>query len=280
MPDEVLEVASNPAQEPSAPAADAKPKAEEGEINKAPDEASTEGEGKAEKPKPELTEVEKVKLAMQKRVDRLTAASKAEAERSRRLEQELAQLKASSTAKADDAPKQDDFDKYEDWEKASIEYHAKKRADELLKAEKEKELQAVRQRQAQEAKRRFDEQCQAFRTQHTDFDAVSREAVEILNTLAQTGVEIGKLESIIMQFENPPQLIYELGKDTSLIEDLVSMEPLKAMKELVKLELALQGTAQAEPKQAPEPIKPTSGKGGAKPLHMRSGKDVLAWVKS
>lgn len=273
--------ASTSTQEPSAPAAEAKQTVEEGDSKAAPKEAekaedAKEGEG--EQPKPELTEAEKIRQQMQKRIDRQTAANKAQQERTRQLEQELETLRAKAP-KADDAPKQDDFDSYEEWEQARIKHEAKKLADEQIREAKEQELKQVQERRAAEVRKEFDAKETAFRTATPDYDVVAKDAVDTMMELANAGSDISTLRSMVMQFDNPPEMIYQLGKDTSLIEALVGMEPLKAMKELVKLESALASAAKEQPKQAPAPIKPTNGKGGVKPLHEQSGEEILKWVK-
>jgi chromosome segregation ATPase len=285
MSDQTLQVTEPQAEvttEPSLPTEDVKPKVEEGEAEGTPEaetkEDAAEGEGDNSKPE-EISELEKTRHAMQKRIDRQTAARKADQEQIRQLNEQLAELRE-RVPKADDAPKQEDFDSYEDWEQASIEHKAKLRAEEVLQAEKQKELEAVQQRQQAEVRRKFEESEDAFRTTAPDYDHVAKEAVETLNSLQATGVDITPLRDAVMQFDNPPQMIYELGKDTDLIEELVHMAPLKAMRELIKLEIALEGKAKAEPKTAPAPIKPTGGKGSVKPLAQRSAKEVLEWVKT
>lgn len=268
--------ASTSVQEPSAPVAEVKQTAEEGDIQEAPKEADKAEEGKEEKPEP--TEAEKVKMAMQKRIDRQTAASKALQERTRQLEQELESLKANAP-KADDAPKQEDFDNYDDYEKALVEHRAKKIADERIAQAKEQELKETQERRAAEIRRDFDNKEQAFRTSTPDYDSVAKEAVETMTELATAGHNISIMRDLVMQFDNPPEMIYQLGKDTSLIEELVGMQPLQAMRELVKLEIALKSAVKTETQQAPAPIKPVSGKGGVKPLHEQSGEQILKWAK-
>ena len=104
MPDQVLEASNN---SPSTPAEEVKQEVAQGEIEATKEvEASTEQEANKE-PKPEPTEAEKVKAAMQKRIDRQTAAYKAQEERLRQLESQLNEM-AAKAPKANDSPKQDD----------------------------------------------------------------------------------------------------------------------------------------------------------------------------
>lgn len=271
---QTLEVAPSVTQEPSEPIADVNAQVEEG-ATKPVEEVKPE-EGKAENAEP--TEVEKVKLAMQKRIDRQTAAFKASQERMRQLEEQVKAFEAKAP-QVDNAPKQEDFATYEEWEEAITDYKAEKKAEERIRTEKEKELQAAKERQAAEVRREFEQKESAFRTQAHDYDLIAGEAVAAMNELALSGQNIVPLRDAVMQFDNPPAMIYELGKDPELIQSLVSMEPLKAMRELVKLEIAMESKAMSVPPKAPEPIRPLGGKGGVKPLHERSGKDVLDWAR-
>lgn len=264
---------------PSTPTEEVKQEVVQGEIE-APKEAEAPSEQDAAKePKPEPTEAEKVKQAMQKRIDRQTAAFRAQEERLRQLEGQLTEM-AAKAPKVDDAPKQDDYKTYEEWEDATLDYKANKRVQERLKTEKEKELQAAQQKQQQETRRVFEEKENAFRSTAPDYDRVAQEAVTELNTLAQSGVNITGLRDMVMSFDNPPEMLYQLGLNPNLIEELVNMQPTKAMRELVKLEIATKGTAKPEPKRAPSPIESLGSKaGGSKSLSQMSAKEISDWAK-
>jgi hypothetical protein len=277
MLDQTLE-AQLSANETSTPVEEAKQETEQGEIKAASTEADKAAEGEPAKEEPkELSEADKIRAAMQKRIDRQTAASKAQQERIRQLEQERIELEAKAP-KADDTPKQEDFDDYDEWQKAIIEHQAKLKANEIIKADKDKQLKAAQEQQAAEMRRVFDEKEKAFRSTTPDYDRVAGEAVEAIVALANTGVDVAPLRNIVMQFDNPPEMIYQLGKDSTLVETLATMPPLKMMRELVKLELALEGTAK-EPAKVPEPIKSVGGSGKSKDIAQQSPKDVLAWAK-
>lgn len=251
--------APNSAIEPSSPVEEAKPNTAEGEIQEPSQEAETPKPEEAPKAEPELSEVDKVKQAMQKRIDRQTAASKAAQEQLRQLQSEVEALRATAP-KADDAPKQDDYKTYEEWEQATIDFKANQKVEERIKSEKEKELKVAQERQAAEVRRQFDEKEKAFRTIATDYDRVAGEAVQTMNELGQAGYNISGLRDVVMTFDNPPEMIYQLGKDTALIEKLVSMPPLAAMYELVKLEIAFKAN-KTQAKEAPPPIKTLKGTG-------------------
>lgn len=264
MSEEALQ-AVNPAPESSTPVEDVKPKAEEGvkpEEAVKDDAKATDGEAK-EEPKAELSEAEKTRIAMQKRIDRQTAANKAKDEQLRQALAELEQLKANAP-KASDEPKSEDFNSYEEYENARVEWLANKKAEERIVAEKERQVQEANQRRAAEIKKEMDAKEEILRQTIPDFDEAAQQAVQTMKELGDVGVNVGMLQGMVMHFDNPPELIYQLGKDPSLIEELASMPPLKAMKELVKLEMAQQNKPKDQPKAPPEPIKPVNPNGRAK----------------
>lgn len=270
MSDQTLE-ANNSSQTDTSPA--------EVENELAETEAPEGDDGKSEaKPDKPLTEAEKIRHSMQKRIDRQTAATKAQQERIQLLERQIAEANARAP-KEEAGPKEDDFDSYEDYQKAVIAHEAKKEAANILKAEREKELQAAQERQHAEAQRAFIEKEAKYKAANPDYDRYSKEAVETMTLLMQAGTDISTIRDAVMQFDNPPEMIYHLGKDPTLIEEMASMPPLKVMRELLKLESSL-NKEEDSTKEAPAPIRSTSGKGGVKPLDQRSGADVLKWVKS
>lgn len=248
-----------PNSETSTPTEEVKQEVVQGEIEALKEAEAPSEQDAAKEPRPEPTEAEKVKTAMQKRIDRQTAAFRAQEERLRQLEGQLTEMTAKAP-KADDAPKQDDYKTYEEWEEATLDYKANNRVQERLKAEKEKELQTAQQKQQQEVRRVFEEKENAFRSTTPDYDRVAQDAVSEINILAQSGVNITGLRDMVMSFDNPPEMLYQLGTNPSLIEELVNMQPIKAMRELVKLEATLTAN-KPEAKQAPEPIKRLSGTG-------------------
>lgn len=265
--------------EPSTPVDDVKPSTEEAEPKD--DAGDKDGEKEPVKEEPKLTEAEKIRRAMQKRIDRQTAASKAMQERAERLEREIATYKTTAP-KEDSGPKEADFNTWEEYEQARIEHLADKKVSERLKTEREKELKQLQERQLTETRQKFEEKEKSLRSTLKDYDAVSKDAVETMNALANAGNNIVGLRDAVMAFDNPPELIYQLGKDPDMIERLVTLSPLATMRELVKLESALRASSDsngAEDKKPPEPIKGVSSRGGSRPLHERSGEDILKWVK-
>lgn len=233
-----------------------------------------EGDAKQEKP---LTEAEKIRHATQKRIDRLTAANRATEERAQKLEQQLAELQKRAPTESGE-PKESDFDTWEEFEEARVEWKAEKKAEERLKTEREKELQSIKERQHAETQRQFMDKEAKFKAAQPDYDRYAKEAVDTIGLIAKTGVDVTTLRDAVMQFDNPPEMIYHLGKDPTLLEELVTMPPMKVMRELIKLEASF--ATQDTTKAPPAPIKPTAAKGGVKPLGKLSGREVLERYKT
>jgi myosin heavy subunit len=213
---------------------------------------------------------------MEKRLARKTAATKALEEKVRTLE---TQLQSVPKQVADDEPTLEQFQTFDEFEKAVIEYKANKLAEQRLKETKQKELQELQTRKMQEQKRDFETKESKFRERQPDYDDVVARASEALGDLKQRGAKVEALTNAILEFDNAPEMLYHVGKDDGVLEDLVQLSPIGIMRELVKMEMALQPVAKTEQKP-PEPIKSTSGRGGGKPLSLRGGKDILDWVNS
>lgn len=187
-------------------------------------------------------------------------------------------LNAVKPKDVDNSPKEDDYETFEEYQSAVIEYEAEKRVNAKLQEQKMQELNKLNELKQREWEKKRDTQIDAFRKTAPDFDDKAQLFVETGNYLSNkygvnnpTLVEISKF---IESSDNIPQLVYELGNDPDLAEDLASMEPGKAIRELFKMELGFSNGAKTQDK-LPEPIKSTSGKGSAgKPLSQMSATEL------
>lgn len=270
MSEQTLEVATE-AQEPSQPTEEVKQDVEQG-SDAAPVEQANEAKP-AEKP---LTELEKTKHAMQKRIDQKTATTKALEDRLNKVTQELETFKTAQP-KHDDAPKADDFEDYEQYEQAKIQHEANKIVETRLHEAKQAEHQRLQQQQAAEKAKAFKAAENAFIAENADYKAVATEVNEVVGDLHRRGVDVKGFGRDILAFDIAPQLIYEIGKDTGLIEELVQMEQPARMRELVKLEMGLRPPKETE--NAPAPIKPVNPKGKrVTSIAKMASKDFKDWL--
>lgn len=249
-----------------------KPDSSEGENKDAPTE-SDDAEGKAEKK--ELTETEKVKAAMQKRIDRQTAQRFA-------LQRQLDELRAQipQPQKVDDAPKEADFNSYEDYLIAKGKHEAKKEYEAKISEAENAKIEKAYKERVEAGRQDFVIKEAEFRKAVPDYD----DAVEVLNEAIQssnhnsTGFQVFK--DVMLAAPDLPALSYHLGKNPELIEELQKMEPAKLAWKLIETALGLK-KPKSESKQLPNPPKPLKEKGApSKNLSGMSGKQVVAWLKA
>ena len=214
---------------------------------------------------------------MQKRIDRQTAAYRQLQEQHEALQKQLQE----NAPKKDDTPKEEDFDTYEEYNEALVEYRAEQRL-----AEKERERleaqRAEKEAQMREAtEKQYASRVEAFAEKHPDFREKESVVEEVVALQMQNGVTptLQALTNAVLESENSARLVYELGNDVDLLEDILQKSPYQAVRELVKLEMKPE--AVENKKQPPKPIKATSGKStGKKSVNQMSGKELLKWATS
>lgn len=251
---------------------------EQAETNVEAKEEAVAKEGTQEE-KPELSEVERVKQSMQKRIDRKTAAYKD-------LQRKIQELEAQMPKQAvvDDSPKEEDFDSWEDYQEAVVKHKAEKLVSERLREEKQKELDAARQAQTEQARKQFEALEHDFRAEHADYDerasAFSETVADLRQRFGQSPT-MSALGELIATSEVAPALVYELGGNLDLAEDLVSMSPVQAARELLKLEISLSKSPETkEEAPLPEPITPVKARGNAsKNLNNMSAEELVRWAE-
>jgi hypothetical protein len=222
--------------------------------------------------KPELTEVEKVKHAMQKRIDKLTAKSSQTEQQYQNAIQELEKYKQ---PQANDSPKEDDFETVEDYLKAVGRWEAKQ---ETAKAEQEK-------RQT-EAKTAYEAKISAKRAEFEGKEAEMRktthdydETVQVLNehvdTVDKNSPGFQVFRDVLMGSNDMAAMSYHLGKNPELLESMQKMEPLQIARTLFRLELDLENAPKATAKATAAPPTPIKGKGVMVSEDTMSGKELL-----
>ena len=236
---------------------------------------------------PELSEADKVKFAMQKRIDRQTA-------RTKRMEEELAQARAEvEKFKTQDAPKQEaedgkpreeDFDSLDEWINATAEWKAETLAEKRLSEAKQKQLQEAQQKEFELRQAQFNERINAFKADFPDYperELLFSETVEDLQDKYGASPTLSVLGDYIQQSDVAPSLIYELGSNPELAHDLAGMQPMQALEELVKLKLSVQNRKPEKASEKPKPIKPLNSTGrSTKKLDDMSPSELMAHMAS
>lgn len=246
-----------------------------------PSEAQTDETAEApaeakEEQKPELTEADKIRHAMQKRIDRLTAKSSAAEQQ---LQEVMERLKQFDQPETNDAPKEDDFETVEDYLKAVGKWEAKQEA---AKAEQEKTAQA--QKQAFEAKMNakraeFEAKEAELRKTTPDYDETVQVLNEYVDGVDQKSAEFQVFRDVLMGSNDMAAMSYHLGKNPEILENLSKADPITIARTLFRIEYDLEKAPKPQPSVSPKPPRAVSSKSNAtKSLAESSPEDIVKWA--
>lgn len=264
-----VETAETPETETSEPQQDDKQEGATGEGEQSP-------EPKKEQ-KPELTEAEKIKFAMQKRIDRQTA-------RNAQMERELAELRTmiekSQPVKQSDEPKEDQFETIEEYLIAKGKYEAKK---EYEVKESEAKKQAEQREYAEKVakiRQNFEAKETEFRKTTPDYDDAVAVVNDYIGSAPKDSMHVAVFRDFIMESDNPAPLLYRLGKEPDIIESMAEMTPIKFAKALVKLEMEIENAPKTTVTKTAAPPTPIKGStSGQKQLHEMSYQEMRKALK-
>ena len=222
--------------------------------------------------KPEPTEAEKVRYAMQKRIDRQTA-------RNAQMERELAELREKSAKieqpKQDDGPKEADFETVEDYLIAKGKWEAKQEFAAEQKTKADQETQAKQMQILNERRKEFEKKEAEFRASKPDYD----EAVAVVNEYVAAADKatpgFGVFRDIMMECNDLAAMSYHLGKNPDIIEGLQNARPVEVARTLFRLEQELENAPKVKTQPKAAPLKPVGGSPVQKTDEVLSGKDLL-----
>lgn len=209
------------------------------------------GDGGKESPAP--------KTFTQAELDAIVLREKAKAERRAYRE---ALNKVTSQPKPE--PKREAFVDEEAFSRAQLEHLADQRAEEKLR-EREAQRDAERRQEA------FFEKAEKAAERYPDFQlVVSNPNLPINDAMAE----------YIADSEMGGDVAYFLGKNPMKAAAIAQMSPIKAAKELSRIEGELASRPKAQPSKAPDPIKPVGSRGPSSSSHMPSDEDdVATWME-
>lgn len=226
----------------------------------------------------ELTEAEKIKAAMQKRIDRLTAKhSKAEKE----LE-ELRKLQQTVQGKKDGAPKPEDFETQEDYLISKGKFEAMQDYEKAENDRKKSEQEKAYQQKVSEKRANFDKLEAELRKTTPDYDEATKVFNEYLSDADPNTTGFQVFRDILMESPNMPALAYHLGKNPDILEKLPKMSVIEMARTLFVEEYKLLNAPKASPKQPlPEPPKPLGGSSKtSKSLEQMSPDELREWRRT
>lgn len=211
-------------------------------------------EKKQEEPAKTFTQAE-VDALIQKRL------LKEERRVHRRIEQ---QQREQQQAKAMEEPKRDEFRDDEAFVQARIDHLAEVKAAQKL-AERERAQQQERMQET------FLEKAEKASERYPDFQSVvSNPSLSINDGMAE----------FIADSDLGPDVAYFLGKNPLKASQIAQMSPIKAARELTRIEAELASKPKATPSKAPEPITPVGSRGKASSSASPSDEDDIdTWMR-
>lgn len=181
---------------------------------------------------------------------------------SRKLEQ---QLREQEQSKVLEEPKRDEFRDDDAYFRAQIEHLAEVKALEKLSA---REAQLKQEKVAET----FMAKAEKASERYEDFEeVVSNPRLMINNEMAE----------FIADSDVGPDVAYYLGKNPLKAAQIAQMSPIKAARELTRIEGELASKPKPRPSNAPAPIAPISGSsGGSKSPAEMTDAEYAKWRKS
>ena len=223
------------------------------EVTNTPEATAASGEVEEQKQAPERTFTQaELDAAIQKRL----------VKEQRRIERNLrTQLEEQRVAVA---PKREAFQDEDAYTEAQIEHRAEQLAREKLQ-------QRERAEQSERMAESFQEKAEKASERYPDFSVVvGNPALSINEPMAE----------FISESDLGPDIAYHLGKHPLDAARIASMSPVKAARELTRIENELASKPKAKPSNAPEPIKPVGTRGKPTSSAMPSDDDpVDVWMK-
>ena len=158
-------------------------------------------------------------------------------------------------------PHPDDFESWEDYEAARISYYSNKavrEATQPLLEEIKKLSGAKAETEAQKVFKTFEKRQKEFAKTHSDY-------MDVVSNLEGIHVD-ASVEQAIVHSALGPEILYELGKNPDLAEEIAELPPHLQLKEIGKLEAKIEARleakklAAAKPTKAPPPPNPVGQK--------------------
>ena len=179
----------------------------------------------------------------------------------RRIEQQLREQHVQRVAQVE--PQREHFRDDEAYFRAQIEHLAERRA-----AEKLAERDRTMQERMSEA---FLERAASAEERYPDFQVVVGNPNLPINT---------DMAEFIAESEHGPDVAYYLGKNPLQAAKIAAMSPVKAARELTRIETELASKPKAKASKAPEPINPVGSRGKASSTTLPSDDDdIETWMR-
>lgn len=216
-----------------------------------------------QKDKPELSEAEKIKYGMQKRIDKQTAKL---GEMERQLAEAQAELQKYISAPKTDAPREEDFETTEEFLKAQGRWEALQEQKEEKERQAKADRDAAYQKAISERRALFEEKEAELKKVTPDYDEKVAEVesnIMLLSDSQKASVEFQVFRDMLFSSDNMPALTYELGKNPDLFDKMLTMNPLQIARQIARLELQIENAPKKQHEPVKHPPNPISGKATA-----------------
>ena len=211
----------------------------------------------------EEKQVEPAKTFTQAEVDSLIQKRllKEEGRIHRRIEQQTQEQKQ---AEARQEPQRESFRDDDAYDQARRDAEAERKADEKL-------AQRAKAKEADDRNEKFLEKAEAASERYPDFQTViSNPSLAINEGMAE----------FISESDTGADVAYYLGKNPMTATRIAQMSPMKAARELVRIESELAARPKATSSKAPPPIEPVGNRGNASESALPSDSDDIAtWMR-
>lgn len=229
-------------------------------IQTEPDTPATAAEGEVDKTKQD----EPAKTFTQAEVDALVQKRLLKEERRvhRRIEQQMREAQQQQTLQQ--TPERSAYQDDEAYLRAHIEHLAEQKAAEKL-AERQVRQEAERRSES------FLQKADKAAERYPDFQAVvSNPSLPVNEAMAE----------FIAESDQGAEVAYFLGKNPGKAYEIAQLSPVRAARELAKIEADLAARPQARVSRAPEPITPVGSRGKASTSSLPSDDDdIESWMR-
>jgi hypothetical protein len=183
----------------------------------------------------------------------------------RRLSRDLERkLTEQQQAKALVPPERNAFRDDDEFLQAQIDHLAEKKAAEKI-AERE------RAKEAEQRSESFMEKAEKASERYVDFQAVVGNPTLAINE---------SMAEFIADSDLGPDVAYHLGKNPAKAAQIAQMSPVKAARELARIEAEIASKPKAKPSNAPEPINPVGSRGKSTTSSLPSDDDdIETWMR-
>ena len=270
---EVLEQKPQETEATIAPAAGDVP-IESGKTDGATTETASDSGATQDKPddKPKTFTQEQLNEILEKRLAK--ERRKAQREADQRIAEALRQPqsgKSEEPAKAGDKPKPEVFATTEDYVEAVSEWKARQIMQETLTAQEAKRQEAEQRHQQQEMAKQWEAKAEKAEEKYEDFDEV---AYNPRTPISQTMAEL------IHASDAGADLAYYFGKNPDDAARIAQLDPIRAAKEIGKLEVKVATLTQTKPvSRASPPINPIRGGGENLGVELSDADSDAVWLK-